>query len=91
MTDFIDHIDTEPRKDAKPQSDSFKFNKLATRFVEHLSDCHNYPFFHNGKFYLYRDNRYVEEADLDNCIRTFFKRNNLPQSNNVIGNVKPIV
>ena len=91
MSEFIDSLETPIRKEGKPQGNTFKFNNLAIRFVDCLSGSGNYPLYHNGRFYLYRDNRYVEETDLDNCIRTFFKRENIPQSNNVVGNVKSIV
>ena len=81
-------IDNEEKK---KQADPQKNNKLASKYVEYICEQGRPPLYHKGKFYQYNDTHYVEMVELDQSIRTFFRKNGLPQSNNVIGNVKPIV
>src|ERR1700722_303887 len=75
----------------KKTSGSAKFEKLATKYIDYLGETRRYPLFHNGKFYKYSGTHYTEDRELCFSIRSFFKANELPQSNNIIGNVLPIV
>jgi hypothetical protein len=79
---------------ARGQAESGELNKYdhkARAFLDYLIGQRRYPLYHGGRFYLYDGSRYVEEPELDMCIRNFFKAKKLAQSNNVIGNVKPVV
>ena len=47
--------------------------------------------FWNGSCYLYADTHYVEHEDMTQVLRTWMRQTGHGQSNNVIGNVAPIV
>lgn len=68
-----------------------KFERLASLYVDHLRRSGQVPLHHHGRFYVYRGCRYVEETELPDKLRAYFKATGRPQSNNVIGNVVPIV
>jgi putative DNA primase/helicase len=68
-----------------------KFDKKARQYLEHLLKQKQYPLYTGGRFYQYDGTRYVEEPELDQAVRTFFKTRGYGQSNNTIGNVTPIV
>jgi putative DNA primase/helicase len=70
-----------------------KFDRLAVMVRDDMLRRREYPLFHRGVFYTYQSNRYVEETDseLAHRIRTFLRKNGLAQSNNIIGNVAPII
>lgn len=68
-----------------------RFDRLAAAFLQDLIAKREYPVYHHGQFYVYKDTRYVEEPELCDRVRTFFRANGKGQSNNVIGNVVPIV
>lgn len=86
MTSIVDSLDTDKIKARKKS----KFDTLAREFIEHLGKTARYPLFYGGRFYLYDGNKYVEELEPNELLRTYFKSRKIPQSNNVIGNVLPI-
>jgi putative DNA primase/helicase len=75
----------------KRKSDPKKFDKLAQGFVEHLLGEGEYPLSHAGRFYVYQGNCYAPETELAKRVRKWMERNGKGQSNNVVGNVVPIV
>lgn len=83
----------EPAAEAATTTKAKKndYDKQALAFIESLNQNGEYPLFHGGKFYVYAGNRYMEEAELAQRIRTFFRQEKWSQSNNVIGNVQEIV
>jgi len=72
-------------------ADPYRFNRNAQRFIDYLCDKWAFPLYFRDRFYTYDGTRYVEIENLAHLIRTFFKEKDLPQSNHMIQNVKPIV
>lgn len=68
-----------------------KFGDLAKAVVADLAKQERYPLYTGGRFYLWQGTKYTPCDELDMLVREFFKANKLGQSNNVIGNVAPIV
>ena len=66
------------------------YEKIAQEFIDEELCEHN-PVFHNEKFYLYNGKFYMEEKELAQEIRDFLRKENYNQSNNIVGNIKPIV
>ncbi len=75
----------EGKKDPK------KFDKMAQAFVEHHAAQDHHLLYTGGRTYLYVGCRYAECDELPMMVREFFKDNGWSQSNNVVGNVVPIV
>lgn len=67
------------------------FTQLAMQLIEEFRSKKNYLIWHNQKLYIYTGTHYEYEPNPSEMVRTFCRRNNLPQSNNLIGNVAPIV
>lgn len=68
-----------------------KFDDLAKAYIEHVSGKGQFPLFTGGRFYLYDGTRYRAVENLNHEVRQFFKETKRGQSNNVVGNVVPIV
>ena len=73
------------------KKDPKKFDKMATAFVENQIGQGHQPLYTGGRTYFYADCRYVECEELPMKVREFFKVNGWSQSNNVVGNVVPII
>jgi len=73
------------------KKDPKKFDKMAKAFVDHHTGNGHPLLYTNGRTYFYNDNRYSECEELPMKIREFFKDNGWSQSNNVVGNVAPII
>src|SRR5262249_21799748 len=67
------------------------FDRKARQYLDQINRQGRYPLYHAGRFYHYDGTRYVEDPELDQSIRTFFKDMKYGQSNNTIGNTTPIV
>ncbi len=76
---------------SRPKVDPYKFEKLAKAYVEHVGSQGRYPLYFQRKFYLYDGTKYVQADDVAMSIRGFFKATKKAQSNNVVGNVIPII
>jgi hypothetical protein len=68
-----------------------RFDRLARAFTADLVAKGQHPVYHAGRFYLYDGVTYAEETELDMAIRNHFKAQGTGQSNNLVGNVRPIV
>ncbi len=79
------HQGDEAKKDPK------KFDRMAQAFVEHHTAQGHQPLYTGGRTYFYAGCRYAECDELPMKLREFFKDNGWSQSNNVVGNVVPIV
>jgi hypothetical protein len=88
--DFRGHYEAA-QGEAESEGELNKFDHKARDFLDYLIGQRRYPLYHGGRFYLYDGCRYVEEPELDMCVRNYFRLKKLGQSNNTIGNVKPIV
>jgi P4 family phage/plasmid primase-like protien len=75
----------------KPKREQNDFDGLAESFIESCRHKGEYPLFTDNRMYFYDRNRYVLCEELPSVIRRFFSERGLSQSNNVIGNVLPIV
>lgn len=75
----------EGKKDPK------KFDRMAQAFVDHHTALGQYLLYTGGRTYLYAGCRYAECDELPMKVREFFKDNGWSQSNNVVGNVVPII
>jgi putative DNA primase/helicase len=73
------------------KKDPKKFDKMAQAFVEHHAAQDHHLLYTGGRTYLYAGCRYAECDELPMKVREFFKVNGWSQSNNVVGNVVPIV
>jgi P4 family phage/plasmid primase-like protien len=73
------------------KKDPKKFDKMAQAFVEHHVAQGHHLLYTSGRTYLYAGCRYTECDELPMKVREFFKVNGWSQSNNVVGNVVPIV
>jgi putative DNA primase/helicase len=71
--------------------DGHKFDNLAGEFFATLADAGRFPLYHHGQFYLYDGRRYVECNGLAGMVRRWMRRNGKGQSNNIVGNVTPII
>ena len=70
---------------------SFDLDKMAKAFVDHHTSQGHQPLYTGGRTYFYDDCRYAECEELPMKVREFFKMNGWSQSNNVVGNVVPII
>lgn len=68
-----------------------KFDRLAKAFVEEQISNGSHPLHTSGKMYFYNQNRYVPCPELPSLLRDFFIRKGWSQSNNIVGNVTPII
>jgi len=73
------------------KKDPKKFDKMAQAFVDHYIAQGHQPLYTGGRTYFYAGCRYAECDELPMKVREFFKDNGWSQSNNVVGNVVPIV
>ena len=73
------------------KKDPKKFDRMATAFVDHQVGEGHQPLYTGGRTYFYADCRYAECDELPMKVREFFKMNGWSQSNNVVGNVVPII
>ncbi len=73
------------------KKDPKKFDKMAQAFVDHQIALGHQPLYTGGRTYFYDDCRYDECEELPMQVREFFKMNGWSQSNNVVGNVVPII
>jgi putative DNA primase/helicase len=73
------------------KKDPKKFDRMAKAFVDHHTGLGQHLLYTGGRTYLYAGCRYIECDELPMQVRQFFKDNGWSQSNNVIGNVVPIV
>ena len=73
------------------KKDPKKFDRMAQAFVEHHAGQGCRPLYTGGRSYFYAGCRYAECDELPMTVREFFKANGWSQSNNVVGNVVPIV
>jgi len=73
------------------KNDPKKFDKMAQAFVDHHAAQGHPLLYTGGRTYLYADCRYAECDELPMKVREFFKDNGWSQSNNVVGNVVPII
>ena len=73
------------------KKDPKKFDKMAQAFVDHHTAQGHQPLYTGGRTYFYAGCRYAECDELPMKVREFFKDNGWSQSNNVVGNVVPIV
>jgi putative DNA primase/helicase len=73
------------------KKDPKKFDRMAQAFVEHHAAEGRHLLYTGGRTYFYAGCRYVECEELPMQVRQFFKDNGWSQSNNVVGNVVPIV
>lgn len=80
----VSHVE-DGKKDPK------KFDKMAQAFVDYQIAQGNQPLYTGGRTYFYKDCRYTECDELPMKVREFFKVNGWSQSNNVVGNVVPII
>ncbi len=80
----VSHVE-DGKKDPK------KFDKMATAFVDHHTGQGHPLLYTSGRSYFYDDCRYDECEELPMKVREFFKMNGWSQSNNVVGNVVPII
>ncbi|MHB1425051.1 MAG: DUF5906 domain-containing protein [Gemmataceae bacterium] len=64
---------------------------MAQAFVDHHIAQGHQPLYTGGRTYFYAGCRYAECDELPMKVRDFFKDNGWSQSNNVVGNVVPIV
>ncbi len=68
-----------------------KFDCFATNFVKDLVAAKKHPLYTAGRFFLWDGTKYIPCDELDMLVRRYFRQHQLSQSNNVIGNVSPIV
>jgi len=73
------------------KKDPKKFDRMAQAFVDHHTALGQHLLYTGGRTYLYASCRYAECDELPMKVREFFKDNGWSQSNNVVGNVVPIV
>ena len=73
------------------KKDPKKFDKMAQAFVDFNIAQGHQPLYTGGRTYFYDDCRYIECEELPMKVREFFKVNGWSQSNNVVGNVVPII
>jgi len=86
-----DEIGCEYESAKSDKSSARKFEKLADAFLTFHRKNGNNALFTSGRMYFYDKSRYVECEELNQLVREYFRLNGLSQSNNVIGNVVPIV
>jgi len=93
MEVFVNWIDmTEaPAEKTRAAPDPYRFNRNAKRFIDWLGGQGKFPLCFRDTFYVYDGTRYVEVENLSQMVRTFFRHEELPQSNHMVGNVRPIV
>ena len=73
------------------KKDPKKFDRMAQAFVDHYTGQGRQPLYTGGRTYFYAGCRYAECDELPMKVREFFKANGWSQSNNVVGNVVPII
>lgn len=73
------------------KKDPKKFDRMAKAFVDHHTALGQNLLYTGGRTYLYTGTRYAECDELPMKVREFFKENGWSQSNNVVGNVVPII
>ncbi|MBA4190650.1 MAG: hypothetical protein C0467_21910 [Planctomycetaceae bacterium] len=72
----------------KKPTDVKYFEKLADQFLEFSK--YNIRSW-NNRDYAYDGTRWSEIQDLPNRLRLWMRQNNIPQNNNIVGNVVPII
>lgn len=73
------------------KKDPKKFDRMAQAFVDHHTAQGHQPLYTGGRTYFYAGCLYAECDELPMKVRDFFKDNGWSQSNNVVGNVVPII
>lgn len=84
-------IDTENKEIGTTKKDPYLFDKIADRVIDYLGRKGKFPLFHKEQFYIYDGKKYIKEDELAGHVRAFLHSHKLPQSNNIVGNVKEIV
>ena len=89
IRDVLGAVNGEGHGDLK--KDPKKFDRMAQAFVDHHTAQGHQPLYTGGRTYFYAGCRYAECDELPMKVRDFFKDNGWSQSNNVVGNVVPII
>ena len=91
IRDVLGAVNGEGQPQSDLKKDPKKFDRMAQAFVDHHTAQGHQPLYTGGRTYFYAGCRYAECDELPMKVRDFFKDNGWSQSNNVVGNVVPIV
>ncbi len=91
IRDVLGAVNGDGYQGDSAKKDPKKFDKMAQTFVDHFCSQGHQPLYTGGRIYFYADSRYAECDELPMKVREFVKINGWSQSNNVVGNVVPII
>ncbi len=91
IRDVLGAVNGVGQRSDEAKKDPKKFDPMARAFVDHHAAQGRHLLYTDGRTYFYHGCRYVECNELPMKVRGFFKDNGWSQSNNVVGNVVPII